>query len=168
WAHLRAVSSAADLDRTSIFHAPSGRAYSIRLDRNHVENVLADAGAHWTEWVVRIGGLVRDLRRDGDKISEEDLRQLTRTNLCLDMGVADAAKLDLVIHVLAKRALQAARHRTPYSPNGGANDPLDLDLLFGVPLPAWICTSDMRLHRLVRSTESPDKDNVMTPAELLQ
>jgi hypothetical protein len=72
-----------------------------------------------------------------------------------------------VIHVLAKRAIQASTGKTPYSPKGDHNDALDLDLLFGIPLPAWVVTADLRLHRLVQATSSRDKVAVMTSAELL-
>lgn len=168
WGYLRNARSAADLTREEVFYAPSGRAYAIRLDAEHVEAVLADAGRKWAEWVANIAALIGDLRDGGDRVTEEDLRRVTTSNLMLDMGAADAMKLDLVVHVLAKRAMQAVTGRTPYNPNGRPNDPLDLDLLFGIPLPAWICTSDERLHRLVRSTESADRSAVMIAEELLE
>jgi hypothetical protein len=115
-----------------------------------------------------MAGLIRGIRRDGEQVNEEDLRKLTLSNLCLDMGVADGMKLDLVIHVMAKRAAQASTGATPYAPKGGPNDAMDLDLLFGIPLPGWVCTADGRLHRLVRSTGSRDRDKVMLQEELLE
>jgi hypothetical protein len=118
--------------------------------------------------VTNVAALIRGLRDGGDAVTEEDLRLVTKSNLMLDMGAADAQKLDLVIHVLAKRGIQAVTGRTPYNPNGEPNDPLDLDLLFGIPLPAWVGTADERLHRLVRSTTSADRSAVMTVAELLE
>lgn len=168
WNYLRGARSANDLCREEVFYAPSGRAYAIRLDRQHVEAVLAEAGQKWSGWVENIAGLIRGLRDGGETVTEEDLRRLTSSNLMLDMAAADVMKLDLVVHVLARRAIQAVTGPTPYNPNGRPNDPLDLDLLFGVPLPAWICTSDERLHRLVRSTESADRFAVMTARELLE
>lgn len=45
---------------------------------------------------------------------------------------------------------------------------MDLDLLFGIPLPAWIVTADLKLHRLVQATSSQDKAAVMTSEELLK
>lgn len=167
WGYLRDIKSAEDLSRRSIFQAPSGRAYAIQLSGDTANAVLADAGTKWAAWISKIAALISDMRKDGKRISEDDIRQLGLLNLCLNMGMADAQKLDLVFHVLAKRAIQAAAGRTPYNPKGEPNDPLDLDLLFGIPLPGWVCTSDLRFHRLVRSTDSKDKDKVMTPAELL-
>lgn len=168
WAYLRGVRKATDLSKKAVFHAPSGHAYAIRLDQEHVEAVLAEAGSKWANWVTNVSGLIRGIRKDGDKVSEKDLRQLTLSNLCLDMGVADAVKLDLVIHVMAKRAMQASTASVPYNPKGKPNDALDLDLLFGIPLPGWVCTADDRLCRLVRSTDSHDHDKVMTPQGLLE
>jgi hypothetical protein len=167
WRYLRDVRAAADLSRESVFHATSGRAYSIRLDQPCAEAVLAETGRKWADWVANVSGLIRGVRKDGHKVNEENLRKLTLSNLCLDMGVTDGMRLDLVIHVLAKRAMQAAMDTNPYNPKGKPNDPLDLDLLFGIPLPGWVCTADGRLHRLVRSTKSRDREKVMLPQELL-
>jgi hypothetical protein len=168
WGHLRNMRGLEDLSRPSIFSSPSGRAYSLHLDRAHVERVLAAAGKKWADWVTRVGRLISDLRGDGKDIDESAVRYLARATLLFDSGVSDATKLDLVVQILAKRAIQAANRRTPYNPKGVPNDPLDLDLFYGIPLPAWICTSDLRLHRLVQSTDSPDETKVMTPAELLK
>ena len=167
WRYLCSVQQPADLTRREVFHAPSGRAYEIRLDAPHVRAVLTEAGQRWAAWVSSVAAIIAKNDADGDPITEADLRQLTLSNLCLDMGVADALKLDLVIHVLAKRAMQATAAKTPYSPKGDHNDPLDLDLLFGIPLPAWVVTADLRLHRLVRSTKSSDAAAVMTSEELV-
>lgn len=167
WRYLRSVQQPADLTRREVFHAPSGRGYAIRLDAAHVRTVLAEAGARWASWVANVAGLITKSKDEGDKVTEADLQRLMLSNLALDMGVADAMKLDLVIHVLAKRAIQASTGKTPYNPKGEHNDPLDLDLLFGIPLPAWVVTADLRLHRLVQSTASRDKASVMTPEELL-
>lgn len=168
WAYLRDVKTASDLARQSVFHAPSGHAYAIQMDKAHVESVLATAGRRWADWVDNISKVIRRRREGGDRFTEKDMRELTFSNLCLDMGVADVMKLDLVIHVMAKRALQASAGSTPYNPKGAPNDPLDLGLLFGIPLPGWVCTADDRLYRLVRSTESNDCDKVMTAQELLE
>lgn len=168
WSYLRNVKSAADLTRKETFYAPSGHPYTIHLDAKHVQAVLDEAGRKWSEWVADTAMLVGDLRHNGNRVTEHLLRRAAMSNLVLDMALADAIKLDLVVHVLAKRVMQAVTGRTPYNPNGRSNDPLDLDLLFGIPLPAWICTSDERLHRLVHSTESADRSAVMTAEELLK
>lgn len=167
WRYLRLAKQPTDLSRSEVYHAPSGRAYAIRLDGAHVKNVLANAGGQWASWVSGIAKLIKKIKSDGDPVTEAELRKLLLSNLRLDMGVADAMRLDLVIHLLAKRAIQASTGKTPYKPKGTHNDPLDLDLLFGIPLPAWVVTSDLRLHRLVRATTSRDKSAVMTPDELL-
>lgn len=168
WRYLRSVKQPADLTRREVFHAPSGRAYPMRLDGPHVRTVLAEAGGRWASWVANVAGLITKSKANGARVTETELRQLMLSNLCLDMGIADAMKLDLVLHVLAKRAIQASMGKTPYSPNGDHNDPLDLDLLFGIPLPAWVVTADLRLHRLVQATTSRDRAAVMTSEELLE
>jgi hypothetical protein len=167
WLYLRNVQQPADLTRREVFQAPSGRKYEIRLNAPDVRTVLARAGGQWASWVSNVAGLITKIKADGDRVTETELQQLFLSNLCLDMGVADAMKLDLVIHVLAKRSIQASTGKTPYSPKGTHNDALDLDLLFGIPLPAWVVTADMRLHGLVQATSSPDKAAVMTSEELL-
>lgn len=167
WGYLRNARSAEDLTREEIFYAPSGRAYAIQFDAEHVEAVLSEEGRKWSGWVANIAALIGDLHDVGDRVTEADLRRLMTSHLMLDMAVTNAMKLDLVVHVLAKWAMQAVTKREPYNPNGRPNDLLDLDLLFGIPLPAWVCTSDERLHRLVHLTESADRHAVMTAEELL-
>lgn len=168
WRYLRGVKEPNDLSRQEVFEAPSGRAYALGpLDPARVEAVLARAGEKWTRWVSVMSELIASTEREEGRLTEFELQKLAFSNLCLDMGVADAAKLDLVTHVLAKRAKQAATGKTPYNPKGEHNDAVDLDLLFGIPLPAWVVTADSRLHRLVHATDSKDKASVMTTEELL-
>lgn len=168
WAYLRNATSAADMSRREIFYAPSGRGYSIQLDQQHVEAVLAEAGQKWSAWVSNMAALIKGLRDGGEDVTEAGLRQLTKSGLTINMSEADAGKLDLVIHVLAKRAIQAVTGRTPYNPKGKPNDALDLDLLFAIPLPAWVCTTDGPLYHLVQATQSADKSAVMTLDELIE
>lgn len=168
WRHVRGIKTVADLSKPTIFHSPSGRAYSLKSDLKNVEAVIADVGRKWSEWVNDNAAVIKELRDRGDNLTETDLQRLKKSDLVRDMGVADVEKLDLLIQVMAKRAMQAASESTPYDPKGKPNDPFDLDLLFGIPLPAWVCTSDDRLIRLVRSTTSPDRFKVMTPEELIE
>lgn len=168
WSYLCEVKRPADLTNPVTFSAPSLGTVSLRLDRVHVEAVLAHIGREWADWATRTADLIHDLRGAGEVITVGVLYKITMHTLCFDMGEADAKKLDLVAHVLALRAFQAAQKHAPYVPKGASNDALDLDLLFGLPLPAWVCTQDHRLHRLVRSTPSSDALNVMTPEELIQ
>jgi hypothetical protein len=167
WRFLRGVRKPRDLARAGEFCAPSGRRYTIRLDAQRTSDVLADAGQRWAEWVAEVSGLLLEGRSQGDRIKEADLRALILSNLSVDMGVTEARKLDLLIHVLAKCVSQASARKTPYRPKGEPNDALDIDLLFALPLPAWVVTADMGFHGLVRSTTSSDKSAVMTPRELL-
>lgn len=168
WAYLRDAKSKADLTRASTFHAPSGRAYGLKLDQAHVERVLADAGTGWTRWVTRVAKLIAEERGNGRRIDERYLRELCIANLGMAMGITDVLKLELVAHVLAKRAIEAAKPNSPYRPKGRHNDALDLDMLFALPVPGWVCTADRRLHRLVRSTTCSARVDVMTAAELLE
>ncbi len=167
WIFLRSVTRAQDLERVHVFHGPSGARFKIQLDRKHAEAAIAQAGAHWQQWVDNTADIIRSLREGGDKITESVTHDLTYNNLAFGMGLADAAKLELVTQVLSKRAMQAALPKNAYNPKGKPNDALDLDLLFAIPLPAWICTADEKLLRFVRSTKSSDRFSVMTPAELL-
>lgn len=167
WAYLRNARSAADLARREVFYGPSGRTYAIRLDASTVETAIRSIGEKWSRWVTSIAGLIHEERGEGKKIDEASLRRAAESNLLLDMAAADVEKLDLVIHVLARRAFEAARPVAPYSPRGEPNDALDLDLMFGIPLPGWVCTADRRLHRVVQATASTDRSAVMTPTELL-
>lgn len=168
WRFLRRVQTRSDLDEEMVFVAASGRRLGMSLNEAHVAATLAVEGDRWAMWVQTVSALIRKLRGDGEEITREDLRSLTMSHLVGEMGVADAERLDLVVRVLAQRAFEAARVKGPaYAPKGGSNDPLDLDLLFGIPLPGWVCTVDLRLKRLVEATASVDADKVMTPDEVV-
>lgn len=167
WRLLRLAKSGSDLHAAHYYTAPSGKRYAMTLDPTHVRRVLAEEGRRWEIWVQAVARVIGSLRDDGERITVADLSALTMGMLVGEMGLADAERLDLVVRVLAHHAFCAAATRTPYDPKGRSNDALDLDLLYGIPLPAWVCTSDLRLHRLVRLTGSNDQNRVMTPAELI-
>ncbi|MBU51857.1 MAG: hypothetical protein CL920_24470 [Deltaproteobacteria bacterium] len=166
WNYLLDLKEPSELRQEKIVHSPWGRAYRFRLDQQRTEDVLERAGTQWSDWITKIVEVIHELQDDGVKVTEKMLRRMTNVNLVVDMAVADILKLDLVIHIMAKRALQAAVKRSPYKPK--QNDAIDLDLLFGIPLPAWVCTSDGRLVKLARSTDSVDADKVMSANELLE
>lgn len=165
WRHLTEMKDASELEKDKIVSSPWGTRYRLCLDTGRTEETLNQAGEQWTSWVDTVSGVILEYRAKGEELSEEFLIDLTKAQLRLDMAHADIEKLDLVIHVMARRATQAANKR--YNPKKPRNDSIDLDLLFGVPLPAIVCTNDDTFVDLIRSTDSPDKDKVMTPEELL-
>jgi len=163
WALLRRARTKEDLERPSAYVDASGRRWQLRLDSTHVRGLVAEAGMKWRDWIDDIGRQMRDLRREGDRLGAEDLRELIRSVMSRDMTAGALDKLDLAIRVIAERTLQAASGYAPQT----HNDSLDFDLLFAVALPATICTTDARLVRLVRRTGAADADRVLFPSELL-
>jgi hypothetical protein len=75
WRYLRSVQRPADLTRREVFHAPSGRAYEIRLDASHVRTVLAEAGRQWSSWVSNVARLIKKRKTDGDPVTEAELQE---------------------------------------------------------------------------------------------
>jgi hypothetical protein len=168
WRYLRTRRSVGDLSKPGFYDLPSGKRFRIGpLDPTHTKPLFEDASERWATWVERAGAQFRGLNRDGHELDDEELRQLVRLFLGTDMDEAALDKIDLAVRVLARRAREAAKERHPHRPQG-PNDALDLDLLFGVALPGWVCSQDGRLVRLARETGSADGERVMAPPELLE
>jgi hypothetical protein len=167
WRYLRTRRSAKDLGQPGFYELASGKRCQIGpLDGKHVTSVFADATSRWATWVERAGAEIRRLRVDGPALDDEDLRSFVRLFLAAEMSDAALDRIDLAVRVLARRAREAAAADHPYRPTG-PNDALDFDLLFGLALPAWVCTQDARLVRLARDTGSADATRVMSPPDLL-
>jgi hypothetical protein len=167
WRLIREARTRTDLEKGVEFVGPTGRRYLIRVDQATYESAFTEEGKRWSEWFERTIKILKEEASQGTEISERFLIQIQKSDLIKDMGFADAEKLDLVVRVLAKRLVQGIKPKDPYKARNSHNEPLDLDLLYGLPLPAWVCTSDTRLLHLARSTGSADASNVMSPRELL-
>lgn len=167
WRLLRDAQTKDDLDRPGEYIDGAGVRFRIRLDHATVKAALAEAETKWSSWVEDAGNEFRKLRGTDDEPDQEELRTLIRRVLRLD-GMSDGQldKLDLAIRVIALRSAEAGTGKAPYKPKG-PNDAIDFDLLFGVALPALICTSDDRLVRLAARTESADAKRVMLPKKLI-
>jgi hypothetical protein len=168
WVYLRSANSSEDLTRNEVYISPSGRNWSLGLTRQHVDGILSEIGQRWANFIANIAIHIRTLRGQGHVITEDELHRVTSSSLMVGMGCSDARKLDLVVRVLSRRAIEAANGATPYRAGGTPNDPLDLDLLFAIPIPAWICTSDSTLYNLVQQTTSADRNSVFMPDGLIE
>ncbi len=172
WAYLKEVKSAKDLSRVKYYFGASGRAYQICMDNEaSVETMFSKAGQQWADSIKIMADAIKESRSNGHEVSEEELRIQTMGNLASyrGMGLADVEKLDLAIRVLCKRAIQASQDRTPYNPKGKPNDRMDFELLFGLPLPAWVCTANKKgFYNLIQTIESSDKTKVLLPGELIE
>ena len=167
WSLLRGATTRGDLERPHEYVDGAGARFRIRFDHAAVKAALADAETKWSSWVEGAGREFRRMRDDGHEPDHEELRTLIRRVLRLDgMNDTQLDKLDVAIRVIAIRSVHAGTGSTPYRPSG-PNDALDFDLLFGIALPAIVCTSDERLARLAEATGSADAKRVMMPAQLL-
>ncbi len=166
WQMLRRARTKEDLERPGEYIDPGGRRVPLQLDSKHVAVLLDAAGAKWSAWVNDAGQQLRELRRNGDELDMEDLRELIRGFLGLD-GMTGSAldKLDLAIRAIAVRTLQAGAAE-PYN-SKRRNDAIDFDLLFAAALPGLICTHDGRLVTLAQDTGSADASRVIHASELL-
>lgn len=163
WRLIRDAKSPSDLEKGVDFSGPTGRRYLIRVDPSNYESVFREEGHRWSEWFTRTVEILKNEESNGTSVSEDFLIQIQKSDLIKDMGFSDAEKLDLIVRVMAKRLIQGMKKRDPYKAKKTHNDPLDIDLLYGIPLPAWICTSDTKLLTLVESTGSADANKVMSP-----
>lgn len=162
WEFFCGLQDASELLKSKIVSSPWGGLYTFRLDQQHTKEVLEEAGKQWSDWVKKMSPLLESLKKNGEKINEKEVCDFIASGLVVDMGHADVVKLDLLIRVMAKRVLDSS-----YNPKT-SNDAIDLDLLFGIPLPAIICTNDKKLIRFVNLTTSGDKSKVMDPRTLLE
>lgn len=164
WAYLRSRRTPADLERPGSYVDAAGRRYEVKLDAAHIESTFEDAGLKWANWVQEAGAQLAKLLHGGDHLAEEDLRELIRVFLGMDMKSAALDRIDLAIRVIAARTREAAVNG--YHPTK-PNDAMDFDLLLALPLPAVVCTQDTRLIRLAAQTGAEDAWRVMDPPALL-
>lgn len=161
WKYLASVQVASDLDKPHVFHLNN---QPMKFDVRPTSPVLKKTGDEWAALAQKIGELLRTA--DKNAVTEAELRQLFIRNLAADGEVRHVDRLDLVVAALARRAYEAAFHG--YSPKAGVSNPaVDFALLFSIPLPAVVCTSDQNLVNFVRQLKSPDSNKVMRPDELL-
>jgi hypothetical protein len=165
WRLLRAIQTDADLVKAEQYVAPNGDTMQIRFDGIRVENVLEDAADAWKMWVDSARLEKLQLEAQGGQISEDELAHLLREEVRRDVSDRNVDKLEVAIRVSARRTFELKANKG-YSPKGH-NDALDFDLLYGLALPAVVCTGDDRLVRLARSTTAWDGWRVMNAAELL-
>lgn len=157
WTHFRSIRTVNDITRAG----PLGR-----LNRTHVEGVLEGAANDWTGWVDGARAGMAECAAQGNPVrDEEELRDLLRNSLRPDLSEQDLDRLDVAVRVIARRTFQTASAHG-YEPEGH-NDALDFDLLFGLALPAIVCTGDQRLINLARQTDAWDAWRVMSPQELI-
>jgi hypothetical protein len=164
WAYLCSRRTPADLEKSGSYTDAAGRRYAVKLDAAHIESVFEDVGLKWANWVQEAGAKLSKLLHGGEQIDEEELRQLIRVFLGMDMKDAELDKLDLAVRVIAARTREAAVNG--YRPTK-PNDAIDFDLLWALPLPAIVCTQDTRLIQLATRTGSADAWRLMTPSALL-
>jgi hypothetical protein len=162
WSQVAAVQASGDLDREYEYTEPGGRRKLLPALRQANVQVFKDEADRWGASMDALGAAVKGINLPNDVLRER-LVEYNRRNLTATMGIAQLDKIDLALRVLANRALQAAGD---YQPEG-ANDPFDFALLFGIPLPAVICTRDGGLLARVAEAQSHDGWKVMTPVEVL-
>jgi hypothetical protein len=110
---------------------------------------------------------IRALAGDKPIPDESFFVDLIQTSLTANayLDADQAHRLDLIVHLLAHRVRDAAFGHYSPAPEK-PNDRLDFELLFALPLPAVICTGDLRFIDLVRRLGRGDSGKVMTPDEI--
>lgn len=167
WRYLADAKSASDLSRKARFEAGDGTAQQIGpLDLAKVE---AARNKRIERWRAEMKAAAARGETDAERIAEATRATTARSReeigLLLDPELVD--KLDLVTRVHARRCAQAAATNSPYTA-ADDNDALDFELLYGVQMPAVVCTADRNLVKLARASGSRDAERVMTPSELLE
>ena len=164
WQFVATARSMADFSKGREFRNPDGQPFSIGpLDANTLRRALSERGRDWAAFIGRItrAAASADTAPDTDFFADA-----TRHSLSTGMNIHDVDRLDLPIRVLAAYGEKTARRSKPYIPEG-VNDAIDFDVLFTVPLPAVVCTSDGPMRTLARTCGAGEAWRVKNPAELL-
>jgi hypothetical protein len=166
WQLFRSITTAADLSKKIEYTTGNGQRFQISLDGLRTKGALDEAATGWKKWTDNARTSKAEIAESGDVPDEEELREMIRNDLHGDLSDASLDKLDVAIRVIAKRTAQLKSGKSGYTPKG-YNDALDFDLLYGLALPAVVCTGDERLVRLARSTTASESWRVMNAADLL-
>jgi len=149
------------------YRLSDGTFRKIRLDRQKLNELVAGQRQEWIDYVRRMQADLsgRGLTaRDADAIVE-----LMRSDFGSDPSDASgvAAKLDTVLHMIARFVARALNATSGYNPESERNrgDTFDLNLLFYIPLPAIIVTGDDRFVRGLRETGAAYLGQVLTIEE---
>ncbi|MFP2910238.1 hypothetical protein ACLESD_35405 [Pyxidicoccus sp. 3LFB2] len=102
----------------------------------------------------------------GEPTSLQALVDKYRAGLARYFSPQAVDRLNLVIHATAHFEMSARSQPTPYKAK--PNDAVDLDILYGVSLPAILRTAEKRLVNIVGNTTSSDAWRVMRPNQLLE
>jgi hypothetical protein len=164
WRHMSAARSRAELVRP-LSYVQGDQRVEVQLEPDRPSSRVREAGGTYASWFDRVAEHALD--DAGRRKGEDEIADDIRTGLSNILGFADMQMLDLSIRFSAKRVVErCGPRRSRYKPT--ANDALDLELLFALPLPALVCTGDQRLIRVVRSLGSPQGRDVLSPPELLE
>lgn len=163
WSALAAVKSANDLHTGHTYRTSSGRRASFNLQA--MAQALSKAAQGWAGYMARMKSLIPP-KIDDVELQVSDVRALLEHGLLAsgDFDADQVSKLELVACSLAQRTFEAIRGYTPDPAQ--SNDALDFNLLFILPLPAVICTNDLRFIRWLRQLPTNEAEKVMSPTEL--
>ena len=167
WRLLRDAKSVADLEAGTQFPDSTGKCFAIKVDFSRVRGELDKERGRWSGYVER----KRDeFRTKGIKTGDYDriLAEITA-----DFGAQPtdppefAEKVDAVSRMVARFLALALPKRDAYNPKSDKRrgDVFDLSLLYAVPLPAVICTSDGPFVERLRQCNAPHVKQVVTVEE---
>jgi hypothetical protein len=159
WKYVSEAEAPADFEQPAIFESPRGERFKIGpLTLDKVSAVFKARADIWTNFISRLR--VEDAARASPM---QEIADDIRASLAPGMGLDSMDRLDLIISVLARLAVNVNKRLS--APD--TNDAIDIDVLFSTMLPAIVCTSDGKMLAAARGSGSGSAWRVMSPDEIL-
>jgi acyl carrier protein len=161
WKYVSEVNALSDFETPSVFETPKGERFRIgplKLDK--VSAAFDERTVIWSNFIARLR--VNDASR---ALSMDEIADDIRASLAAGMDLDSLDRLDLVVRVIARLAVNQNKRRAAGTPN--TNDAIDLDVLFSTMLPAVVCTSDKKMLAAASASGSGSAWRVKNPTDLL-
>jgi hypothetical protein len=167
WHFLKEVAPEEMSRAKVVYRVSDGSLRQIRLDLQALNDTIRRERDSWITYIRKMQG---DLPVAGlSSRSEEEIFALMMTNLGTDPEDVPGLgkKIGGAARMIARFVAMSLARREPYNPDteDRKGDAFDLNLLFYLPLPAFVVTGDKRFARGLRATNSPQARQVLTIEE---
>lgn len=168
WQWLRNSNCIADLERGTSYVSANGTRYALPFDRHRVEDGIENERDSWIDYI-------NDIRDEATRSSNtgfEAIFAIVRSRFgSQPYDPPNVLQLyDGMFRMIARMVELSLQRRDPYNPAGRRRrgDVFDFLLLYALPLPAVICTSDGPFCERLRATGCPDAMQVISIEEFNQ
>ncbi|MBP8017107.1 hypothetical protein KAZ01_03805 [Candidatus Gracilibacteria bacterium] len=149
-----------------IFKGDDGIEYKIKIDDNYANSILESERITWNKYFESMRMLF-----GGSNISEKDILLILNEGMDKDVSTnpSQSQIYAPMLHALARLihlyVYDVVPHYNPKSKKR-RNDPLDYSLIQSLSLPAIICTSDVRLKKMLSETKLNNIDTIILLSDL--